>query len=167
MRVGLLLPLVLGSLIAPGVAAAQPRPEHKRLEPAVGKWRVEVDIKPSPLGPASKLAGTEDCQWFVNLHVICRTEATGPGGLYTSIRTLSYLPFLKQYGSYTVDSLGNSTLAVGQVSGNTWTFTADLPGVKTRSTVKTSQDSYTGAIEYLGPDGKWIAVSEIKAARMK
>lgn len=149
------------------VGEAQPGPEQKKLDYFVGKWKVDVDVKPSATLPASKASGTEDCQWFANLHVVCRSESTGAAGLYTAMRVISYVPALKQYSSYTVDSLGYAVLALGQVQGETWTFSTDTPTLKTRYVVKGAKDSYTAVAEYAGADGKWIQSSEIKSARMK
>ena len=77
-------------------ANAQPGPEHKKLDAMAGKWRIDTDVKASSAAAASKASGTEDCQWFANLHLVCRSEATGAGGLYSSMRTISYIPSLKQ-----------------------------------------------------------------------
>ena len=90
----------------PLAANAQPGPEHKKLDYLVGKWKVELEIKATGTTPASKASGTEECEWFANLHIVCRGEATGAAGLYKEMRTISYVPALKQYASYSVDSLG-------------------------------------------------------------
>jgi hypothetical protein len=148
-------------------AAAQPGPEQKKLDYLAGKWRSEVDIKASPASAASKASGTEDCEWFANLHLVCRAELTGPAGLYRSMRVISYLPALKQYSSFTVDSLGYAVLSLGQIQGNTWTFTTDSPGLKTRYVMKTAKDSYTSLAEYAGADGKWTTTSAGKSTRTK
>jgi hypothetical protein len=148
-------------------AGAQPGPEQKRLDFLVGKWRVESDIKASAASPGGKASGTEDCEWFANLHIVCRSELTGAAGLYRTMRVISYVPALKQYSQYSVDSLGYAVLALGQVQGSTWTFTTDLPGMKFRSTMKTSGDSYSTTAEYAGADGKFVATAAGKATRAK
>ena len=117
--------LIAGLLGVPSIAAAQTTPDQKKLDVMVGKWSIEVDTKATPLSPASKASGTEECQWFANRHVVCRSEAKGSAGTYSQMRTLSYLPARKQYVAYTVDSLGSALVAYGQVSGDTWTFSND------------------------------------------
>jgi Protein of unknown function (DUF1579) len=161
---------VFAALLAvslPLAAGAQPGPEQKKLDALVGRWRVDVETKAVGTTPASSASGTEDCEWFANLHVVCRSEATGAAGLYKAMRTISYIATLKQFASYSVDSLGYAMLSLGQVSGNTWTFSSEAGGYKTRSVVKTSKDAYTATVEYSGPDGKWIPTSTIKATRAK
>ena len=150
------------------VAYAQPPgPEQRKLEYFVGKWRSEVDIKASANSPAAKASGTEDCEWFANTHIVCRSESTGPSGLYKAMRVISYVPAVKQYASYTVDSIGYAVLSLGQLQGSTWTFATEFSGGKTRYTVKTSRDSYTAMSEYAGSDGKWTTLSAINSARAK
>ncbi len=109
--------LIAGLLAIPSIAAAQqPSPDQKKLDVMVGKWSIEVDTKATPLSPANKASGAEECQWFANRHVVCRSEAKGPAGTYSQMRTLSYLPARKQYVAYTVDSLGSALVAYGQVA---------------------------------------------------
>src|SRR5437016_6664998 len=120
--------LVALALVSPAVLA-QPAPEQKKLEAMVGKWQRGAEFKgASP----SKASGTEDCEWFANLHVVCRSELTGPAGLYRSMRVISYVPAMKQYAVYTVDSLGYAMLTMGTNAGGTWTFASSGQGWKTR-----------------------------------
>jgi len=149
------------------IVRAQPSPEQKKLDYFVGKWKADLDIKATATTAALKASGTEDCESFANLHVVCRSELTGGTGLYKAMRTFSYVPALKQYSSYTVDSLGYAVLTLGTVQGDTWTFTTEAGGYKTRTTMKTTKDGYTAAAEYAGPDGKWTPSSTSKFTRMK
>jgi hypothetical protein len=148
-------------------ADAQPGPEQKKLEYFVGKWKTDVDIKASAASPGGKAAGSEDCEWFANLHVVCRAETTGAAGVYRTMRTISYVPALKGYSQYAVDSLGYAVLSVGQLQGNTWTFTTELPGMKLRTIMKTSNDGYATTSEYAGADGKFAPTGTGKASRVK
>jgi hypothetical protein len=153
--------------LMPALAGAQPGPEQKKLEALVGRWRVDVDVKATATTPAAKASGTEDCEWFANLHVVCKSDATGAAGNYRSMRTLSYVPAAKQYASYSIDSLGYAVLTLGQVAGSNWTFTSEVGGYKLRSVIKTSKDGYTATADYAGPDGKWTTTSVITATRAK
>jgi hypothetical protein len=159
--------LIAGLLGIPSIAAAQTTPDQKKLDVMVGKWSIEVDTKATPLSPANKASGTEECQWFANRHVVCRSEAKGPAGSYNQMRTLSYVPARKQYALYTVDSLGSAVVAYGQVSGDTWTFTTDQPTFNIRLTLKIVAGGYTALAELAGADGKYLPLSEVKATRAK
>jgi len=143
---------------------AQPAPEQKKLDAMVGKWQTEIEFKgTSP----SKASGTEDCEWFANLHVVCRSELTGPAGLYRSMRIISWVPAMKQYAVYTIDSLGYATLTMGTNAGNTWTFTSVGQGWKTRLVMKISGNSNTSVADYAGADGKWVTTATSKSTRLK
>ena len=160
--------LITGLLVIPSAAAAQqPSADQKRLDVMVGKWSIEVDTKATPLSPASKASGTEECQWFANRHVVCRSEAKGSAGTYSQMRTLSYVPARKQYVAYTIDSLGSALVAYGQVNGDTWTFTTDQPAFNIRLTLKIAAGGYTALAEFAGADGKYLPLSEVKGTRAK
>jgi hypothetical protein len=101
------------------------------------------------------------------MHVVCRSELTGAAGLYRSMRVISYVPALKQYAVYTVDSLGYAVLTMGTSAGNTWTFASAGQGWKTRLVMKTSGSGMTSTSEYAGADGKWVTTASGKSTRMK
>jgi len=148
-------------------AHAQPTPEQKKLEYFVGKWKIDTDVKASDDGPANKTSGSETCEWFANLHVVCKADSTTAAGNYRTMRIISWVPALKVYSQYAVDSYGYALLSTGQLSGNTWTFTTDLPGGKLRSTIKTSGDGYTVTSGLVGAGGKFTQTGTGKGTRTK
>jgi hypothetical protein len=157
-----------GLLVIPSIAAAQqPSADQKRLDVMVGKWSIEIDTKATPLSPANKASGTEECQWFANRHVVCRSDAKGSAGAYSQMRTLSYIAARKQYMAHTVDSLGIAVVAYGQGSGDTWTFTTEQTGFNIRLTMKIAAGGYSALAEFAGPDGKYLPLSEVKGTRAK
>jgi hypothetical protein len=166
-RVSVCVVVLLSGLVMAGDASAQPTPEQKKLEYFVGKWKTDVDIKAFAAAPASKASGTEDCEWFANLHIVCKAESTGAAGSYRTMRIISWVPALKGYSQYAIDSFGYAVLSVGQVQGNTWTFTTELPGMKLRTVMKTSGDGYGTTSEYAGADGKFAPTGTGKATRAK
>lgn len=161
-------PLVMAAvLLLPCTAVAQQSPAQKTLDPMVGRWRVEVDLKATPLTQAAKATGTEVCEWFADRHVVCRSEAKGAAGTYSQMRTFSYVPARKDYAVYAVDSLGTALLANGQMSDDTWTFTTNQPAFNIRLTLKMTPGAYTAVAEYSGLDGKYLPLSEVTGTRMK
>ena len=163
-RIALFIVAVL--LALPGTAAAQSAPDYKKLDPMVGRWRIEVDLKATPISQATKASGTEECEWFASRHVVCRSEAKGTTGTYSQMRTLSYVTAQKQFAAYTIDSLGTTLIAYGQNSGDTWTF-ASQSGLNIRLTLKIASASYTALVEFAGPDGKYLPLSEVRGTRVK
>jgi len=114
-RIALIVVAVLFLLSSSSMAQTT---EQKALQPMVGRWQVEIDLKATPISQATKATGTEDCEWFANRHVVCRSEAKGTTGMYSQMRTLSYIPAQKQYAAYTIDSLGTALIAYGTVAGH-------------------------------------------------
>jgi hypothetical protein len=168
LRIQDLTPFIVAVLLAiPGTSAAQSATDYKRLEPMVGRWRIEVDLKATPISQATKAAGTEDCEWFANRHVVCRSEAKGTTGTYAQMRTLSYIPAQRQFAAYTIDSLGTTLNAFGQVAGDTWTFSTGQSALNIRLTLKIAAASYTALVEFAGPDGKYVPLSEVRGTRIK
>ena len=159
--------LIAAILLLPCPAAAQGSPDLKKLDAMVGRWRVDVDLKATPLTPAAKASGTESCEWFADRHVVCRSDAKGSAGSYSQMRTFSYTPARKDFAVYAVDSLGTALLANGQVSGDTWTFTTSQPAFNIRLTLKIAPGAYTAVAEYAGLDGKYLPLSEVRATRTK
>ena len=167
MNTPVILLLIAGVLGIPSLTAAQTTPDQKKLDVMAGKWSIEVDTKATPLSPANKASGSEECQWFANRHLVCRSDAKGSAGTYSQMRTLSYIPARKQYAVYTVDSLGSAVVAYGLVTGDTWTFTTEQPSFNIRLTVKIAASGYTALAELAGADGKYLPLSEVKATRAK
>jgi hypothetical protein len=159
--------VLAAAIVLPCTAGAQGSPDQKRLDAMVGRWLVDVDLKATPLTQSAKISGTEECEWFADRHVVCRSEAKGPAGSYSQMRTFSYIPARKEYAVYAVDSLGTALLAHGQMSGDTWSFTTAQPAFNIRLTLKVSPGAYTVVAEYSGLDGKYLPLSEVRATRAK
>ena len=159
--------IIAALLVLPCTVVAQGTPDQKKLDVMVGRWRVDVDLKATPLTQAARASGTEECEWFADRHVVCRSDAKGPAGSYSQMRTFSYIPARKEYAVYAVDSLGTALLAYGQVSGDTWTLTTSQPAFNIRLTLKMAPGAYTAVAEYAGLDGKYLPLSEVRATRTK
>jgi hypothetical protein len=167
MTTNLMRAVAAALLLSTTLTAQTTTPERKRLEAMVGTWRIDVDLKATPLSAPTRATGTEECQWFADRHVVCRGEARGSAGSYSQMRTLSYIPAQKQYALYTIDSLGTALIAYGQANGDTWTFTTTQAPLNIRVTLKMAPASYTALAEFAGPDGKYVPLSEVRGTRTK
>ncbi|MGI9040676.1 MAG: DUF1579 family protein [Gemmatimonadales bacterium] len=168
---------VAGAQLAAAQAppAPQPGPEHARLGYFVGRWTVEGEMKPGPMGPGGKMTSSDTCEWFEGrFSVICRAEGTGPTGPSKSLGILAYSTEEKVYTYYGVDNSNMAMASVprGTVRGDTWTYTdAGTMGgekVKSRVTIKElSPTAYTFRMEMQGPDGKWMPFMESKNSKVQ
>jgi hypothetical protein len=153
----------------------KPGPEHQRLGYFVGKWTVEGEMKPSPMGPGGKVSSTDTCDWFDgHFAVICRSDGKTPMGSSKSLGILSYSAEEKVYTYYAVDNsiMTMTTVPRGTVQGDTWTYTDEgmMGGkkVKSRVTIKQlSPSAYTFTMEMQGPDGKWAPMMESKSTKVQ
>jgi hypothetical protein len=172
---------ICGAVLAGGVGAAaqppqgppKPGPEHKRLGYFVGKWNVEGDMKPGPMGPGGKMSWTDTCDWFEGgFAVVCHSAGKSSMGPMKSIGIMGYSPEEKVYTYFGVDNTGMAMTSVpkGTVQGNTWTYNDEgmMGGqkMKTRVTIKeVSPTAYTFSMEMQGADGKWAPMMEAKATK--
>ena len=170
--------LAMLSVAGAGVAAAQgapaPGPEHKKLGFFVGKWNVEGELKPGPMGPGGKYTASDTCEWFEGgFAVICRSDGKTPMGAMKSIGILGYSTEEKVYTYYGLDNSGMTmtTVAKGTVAGNKWTYTdqGQMGGqpFKMRVTItEVSPKEQTFLMELQGADGKWAPLMESKATKV-
>jgi uncharacterized protein DUF1579 len=156
-------------------APAKPGPEHQRLGFFVGKWTVEGELKPGPMGPGGKVTSTDTCEWFEgHFSVVCRSEGKTPMGPNKALGILGYSTEEKVYTYYGIDNTNMTMASVprGTVKGDTWSYTDQsvMGGqkMKSRMTLKElSPTSYTFLMEIQGPDGKWMPLMESKSTKAK
>ena len=154
-------------------AAPKPGPEHKKLEYFVGKWSLEGEMKPGPMGPGGKMTGSENCEWFMGgFHVVCHSAGKGPMGEVKGIGVMGYSSEGKHYTYYGIDNTGWADLAKGSVEGDAWSWTSEgtMGGksMKGRYSIKKlTPDSYTFKGEISVADGPWTVMMEGKETRVK
>ena len=152
-------------------AAPKPGAEHKRLGYFAGQWSFQGEAKPSPLGPAGKLSGTESCEWFAGgFQLVCRTKGTGPKGPGTGQAIMGFDPSRKMYTYYAINSYGDNIFVRGQVDGKVWTWTDETTvegkTVKIRATVtEESATSYTFKLEGSVDGGAMMVFEEGRSTK--
>lgn len=166
------------ALAADSPKAPKPTAEHEKLGYFVGKWVMEGEMKPSPMGPGGKLASKDNCEWFEGrFAVVCNSTGTSPMGPTKALALLSYSPEEKAYTYYGIDNSGMTSVTVprGKRDGDTWTYDDEskMGGRKVRqrySIKEVSATEYSFKFEMEDDDGKWIEVvtgKETKAAPSK
>ena len=162
-------------LQAVAAQAPKPGPEHQKLGFFVGKWKMEGEMKPGPMGPGGKMSGTDTCEWFEGgFAVVCRSEGKMPTGPSKAIGILGYNSEAKAYTYYGVDNTMMTMPSVpkGTRQGDTWTYTDEgtMGGqkFKTRVVIKeVSPTEYTFKMDMAGPDGKWMPMMESKNTKVQ
>ena len=93
------------------MAARKPGAEQTRIGYFAGKWNMEGESKPSPMGPGGKFKGKETCEWFAGgFQLVCHSEGTGPMGAMKGQSTMGYDPAEKTYTYYAISSLGDGAV---------------------------------------------------------
>jgi hypothetical protein len=140
----------------------------------VGKWTNESEMKASPLGPAGKMTGKDNCEAFAGgFHVVCRSESTGPMGSMKGLGLLGYSAEDKAYTYMGIDSMGTNDVAKGTMTGaDTWVYNSEakMGGkvMKSRYTIKKiDADSYSFSWDMADESGAWKNVMEGKSTRAK
>lgn len=171
--------LFVAALIAVTAAAAaqkpqemaKPGPEVKKLEYFSGTWKVEGEMKASPMGPAGKFSGTEHNEWMPGgFFLISHSDETTPMGAGKGLAIFGYDAKEKMYTYQAYNSMGESENATGTLAGDTWTWTNEhkVEGkmLKGRFTVKTaSPTAYSFKFEMQPEGGEWSTVMEGKATK--
>jgi Protein of unknown function (DUF1579) len=155
--------------------APKPGPEHQKLGYFVGKWKVEGEMKPGPMGPGGKMSSTDTCEWFEGgFSVVCRAEGQTPAGPSKALGILGYNTEQKVYTYYGVDNTMMTMPSVpkGTRKGDTWTYTDEgtMGGKKfqTRVVIKeVSPTEHTFKMDMAGPDGKWMPMMESKSTKVQ
>jgi hypothetical protein len=173
-HIAVLLFAVLFTVLATGQASAPasaPSPEQQAMGYFVGNWSLAGTTKISPNSPPAAFHGKEESAWvsgqyFVETH----TNLHGPMGDIRSTRVMEFNPADHVYTYNVYNSLGEHTIAIGHLNGNTWNWTAEqkLNGavVQARDTFDfVSKTSYTFKSEVQAPNGTWATVMEGTATR--
>jgi len=152
---------------APGIT-----PQHQAMGYFAGDWTASGTSKISPNTPAAPFTLKEHGEWVTDGYFLeTKTSMKGAMGTVNSQRVMGYNPEDKVYTYNVYNSLGEHQVALGHVSGNTWTWESEekLNGlvIKGRYTiVETGPNSYTFTSEIADPKGGWATVMQGKATRV-
>jgi len=172
-KLGLLICLLLALTV---IASAQmpmpkPAPELKQLDWMAGQWKLDGDVKPSPMGPGGKMTMTEDIHWMEGgFFLVSHSKFSGAGmGDGSGVSIMGYDPDAKKFTYNEFNSWGEAGKSLGSVDGKTWTWLGDDPKMgKGKFTMNvTSPTSYT--FEYaMSKDGSdWTTIMTGTATKVK
>jgi hypothetical protein len=151
----------------------KPGPEHTKVDVFVGSWTMDIDMKPSPMGPGGKGTENEKCEWMQGgFYVVCHYDYKSPMGNGVGLAVMGYSTDDKAYTYHEFSSDGEFVDSKGHVEGDTWTWTSEnkMGGMtmKGRFTMKiTSSTSYNFSFEMSQDGTKWMTVLDGKATKVK
>ena len=161
------LALLIGLLLALSVVSSaqmpmpKPAPELKQADWMVGKWKIDGDAKPSPMGPGGKMTMTEDIDWMQGgFFLVSHSHFSGAGmGEGSGISIIGYDTDAKKFTYNEFNSWGEASKSMGTIDGKTWTWLGEDRMGKGKFIMNvTSPTSYT--FEYdMSQDGtNWTTV---------
>jgi hypothetical protein len=172
-KLGLLILLLLGLAV---IASAQmpmpkPAPELKQMDWMAGKWKLDGDTKPSPMGPGGKWTMTEDIHWMEGgFFLVSHSKFSGGGmGEGSSISIMGYDTDAKKFTYNEFNSWGEAGKSMGTADGKTWTWLGeDTKMGKGRFIMTvTSPTSYTLQYDMSQDGSKWTTVMTGTATKVK
>jgi len=102
-------------------------PEHRRLEPFIGKWKTEGIIKATPVAPGVPFHAVDTYEWVPGgFFVLHRWDANMPDGRTQGVEILGYDAARATYTVQSFDSVGNTDALTASVAGDSWTFDGKL-----------------------------------------
>jgi hypothetical protein len=163
--------------IAPTIEAQmrmpKPSPEMKKVDYFVGRWKMDGEVKPGPMGPGGKMTMTEENSWMEGgFFLVTHSKFEGAGlGSGSGTSFMGYNPDTKMYTYDEFNSMGEATHSTGIVDGDTWTWTGEEKMgdqmVKGRFTVKIlTPTSYTFKYEMSSDGTNWNTVMDGKATKV-
>ncbi len=157
------------------IASAQmqmpkPAPELKQLDWMAGKWKLEGDAKPGPMGPGGKMNMTEDIHWMQGgFFLVSHTKFAGAGmGEGSGISVMGYDSDEKKFTYNEFNSMGEANKSIGTVDGKTWTWYGEDKMGKGKFIMNvTSPTSYTFQYDMSKDGNEWTTVMTGKATKEK
>jgi Protein of unknown function (DUF1579) len=164
--------LVLGVSIHAQTPAGPPKPgpEIKRLAYFTGTWKEEGEAKPGAMGPGGKVSAIAKWEWMPGGFFVVGHSDMSPGN-GKALMIMGWDANKKMYTYQSFASNGETTSALGTVSGETWTWTADTTTVsatfKIRVTIKEmSKTQQTFKMEYSTDGTTWATGVETTVTKV-
>jgi hypothetical protein len=153
--------------------APKPGPEVRKLEVWVGTWNYEGDAKATPMGPATKIAGTQTGRMTMGGFALeWKGEEKGAFGAVQWGEMDTYDAAAKTYGYFGYQSDGTTWSGANTIAGSVWkatgTLTAKGVAYKTRTEATLSADGKSWAFKQeLSTDGKaWMPFMDLKLTKV-
>jgi hypothetical protein len=166
------------AMMAKWTAFMTPGPDHKVLEPLVGKWTAHVKMWMDPAAPPMESDGTSEIQWIMgNRYLQERHKGTVMNMPFEGQGTVGFDNLKKKYVMTWVDNMGTGIMtaegtydpAKKSVSYATTCPDATMSKYVSGRLVDTFVDANTYKMEMFGPDasGKEFRSMEITYTRAK
>lgn len=143
---------------------AEPGPEHKVLEPSIGKWKMVTKSWYAP-GEPTVSEGTSETQWILGgRFLLYKGNGTMMGQPFEGMEVIGYDRKAKEYTAYWMDNMGTAmypmTNGKYDAATKTLTFKANWPNPMGEGTVP-----YTMATKFVSNDSHVFTMSTVKEGK--
>ena len=156
--------------------AATPGDQHKKLQPVIGTWDVQVKSWMAPGAPPEESTGTSESTWALGGRYVQQTfHGSMMGQPFEGIGYIGYDNIRKQYVSTWMDNMSTAVMSsTGSLdpSGKGMTFKGTMDDPMSGKPMKTEEKMSIGDNDHHmlemwspGPDGKMFKSMEITYTR--
>jgi hypothetical protein len=136
--------------------------ELERLNPFVGAWDTEGELKTSGSGKPAKFKAIDSYEWLPGGHFLLhRFEADMPDGKTQGIEVIGYSRETDSYPMHSFDNSGNASLMQARVDQETWTFVGE--GIRFTGDFRDHGETFAGLWERRSGEGSawqpWMEVT--------
>jgi hypothetical protein len=135
--------------------------ELERLNPFVGEWNTEGEMKSHASEQSEKFKATDTYEWLPGGHFLLHCyDADMPDGKVQGIEVIGYSRESDSYPMRSFDSTGNSSLMQGRVDKEEWTFVGET--IRFIGGFRDNRKVFRGLWEFLSPDdGSWKPLMDV------
>jgi hypothetical protein len=162
--------LIFATIALAQMPMPKPAPELKQLDWMAGKWKLEGDAKPGPMGPGGKMTMTENIDWMEgDFFLVSHSHFSGAGmGEGSGVSIMGYDSDAKKFTYNEFNSMGEATKSMGTVDGKTWTWYGEDKMGKGKFIMNiTSPTSYTFQYDMSQDGTNWTTVMTGTATKVK
>lgn len=162
--------MAMGLVASAQMPMPKPAPELKQLDWMAGKWKLDGDAKPGPMGPGGKMTMTEEVHWMQGgFFLVAHSKFSGAGmGEGSGVSIIGYDSDAKKFTYNEFNSFGEATKSMGTVDGKTWTwYSEDKMGKGKFIMEVTSPTSYNFKFDMSQDGTNWMTVMSGTATKEK
>jgi hypothetical protein len=148
------------------VAQTAASAELERLQPFVGTWKTEGEIKDGAPGKPTRFTATDIYEWLPGGHFLLhRFDADMPDGKVRGIEVIGYNRKSGSYPMRSYDNTGNASLMQARVEKGDWTFLGD--SIRFTGRFRAGGQVFAGLWEYCpNEDGAWRPLMDVNLRKI-
>jgi hypothetical protein len=133
----------------------------ERLNPLVGVWATEGEMKTSASEKPAKFTATDTYEWLPGGHFLLhRFDADMPDGKVQGIEVIGYSRENDSFPMHSFDSTGNTSLMQARIEKETWTFVGET--IRFTGRFRDNGRVFAGLWEFRsGEDASWQPLMDV------